>query len=144
MEAKFNYLKKFENVRDRQDLFRLNGGRVIVEILDEGEIKTAGGLIVAQVNSARSNVVQNKCVVAQVVMVGQGYYDPETNKDIPLDVQVGEVVAVNELGLRYYSKFPAVDQYAQDSLAMITDDDIQMKFPNIEAYAEFRKLVNAK
>lgn len=142
MQAKYNYLEKFGSARGRKDLFRLNGGRVIVEILDEGEIKTKGGLFVPESSHARSDVVMNKAVVAQVVLIGEGYFDPDTGKESPIDLEPGEVVVVNEMGLRFYSKFPGLDHYAQNSLAMMTEDDVQMRFPSLAAYTEFKALVN--
>lgn len=136
------YLNKFDKVRSSKDLFRLNGGRVIIQVMPQEELRTAGGLHLVDTSQAKSDVVMNKALLGVVVLIGEGYVD-ENGEDVPVDVKPGNVVMFNEVAARYYSSFPGIKGYLKNSLAMISDSDIQMVFPSLNAYSEFSSLVNS-
>lgn len=134
------YLERFDKVRSSTDLYRLNGGRIVVEVLPQEELRTAGGLVMVDTHQSRSDVVMNKALLGIVVLIGQGYTD-ENGDDVPVDVQPGNVIMFNELAARYYSTFPGIKGYTKNSLALIHDSDVQMVFPTENSYREFSSLL---
>lgn len=135
------YLERFNKIRSSSDLYRLNGGRVIVEVLPPEELKTQGGLIMVDTKQGKSDVVMNKAMLGIVVLTGVGYTD-ENGADVPIDVQAGNVIMFNELSARYFSSFPGIKGYTKNSLALIADSDIQMVFPSENAYKEYCVLMD--
>jgi len=132
MESK--YLSQFEKV----SAFRLRGNRLLVEPLPKEEIKSAGGLLLSAGSADhRSTLDQNRACLAVILSVGEGYYDDDTNNDVPLDVEAGNIILVSAYGLRTYSTFPGVVNYKQDGIALIRDSDINAVWKDMSEYKQF-------
>jgi chaperonin GroES len=83
--------------------------RVIVKA-DEAEEKTASGLILA-------DTAKEKPTRGKVVAVGEGKWDEDGEKRIPLDVKVGDTVI--------YSKYGATEvKNGSEELLILRDTDI--------------------
>ncbi len=83
--------------------------RVIVKA-DEAEEKTASGLILA-------DTAKEKPTRGKVVAVGDGKWDEDGEKRIPLDVKVGDTVI--------YSKYGATEvKNGTEELLILRDTDI--------------------
>ncbi len=83
--------------------------RVIVKA-DEAEEKTASGLILA-------DTAKEKPTRGKVVAVGEGKWDEDGEKRIPLDVKVGDTVI--------YSKYGATEvKNGTEELLILRDTDI--------------------
>jgi len=83
--------------------------RIIVKA-DEAEEKTASGLILA--DSAKEKPTRGK-----VIAVGEGKWDDEGKRRIPLDVKVGDTVI--------YSKYGATEvKNGAEELLILRDSDI--------------------
>lgn len=139
MESK--YLNKFLKVKDN---YKLNGSRLLVELFEQREIKTASGLVVsgAGIGKGQVNSADNyKAVIGIVLMTGEGYVDSDGN-DIPMETKVGNVVMLNDFGLRYYSDFPGLNDYSRNTIAVTAESEVQMKFDSIEAFEAFEKTLN--
>lgn len=142
MESK--YLEQFQKLLspEAKQLYRLMGGRILVELLPAQEIKTSGGLILsAPSNQVKLSAQSQQAVLAIVLMTGEGYVDGEGN-DVPMDVKVGNVVMLNDLGLRAYSTFPGVLGYTQSTIALSNEGDVQMLFNSILDYQEYTAILN--
>jgi co-chaperonin GroES (HSP10) len=121
------YQSTFNTLQERlPGFYKLFGSRILVEVLPEEELKTAGGLIVAKsANNFRSDTEENKFTAAVILSVGQGYYDDETGEAVPLDVKPGQVVEVVRSGLRRYSNHPILGaQYTTGDIALINESHI--------------------
>lgn len=141
MESK--YLEQFKKLQndEAQKLFKLMGNRILVELLPAQEIKTAGGLILsAPANQVKLSAQSQQAVLAIVLMTGEGYVDND-GKDVPMDVAVGNVVMLNDLGLRAYSTFPGVSGYTQSTIALTSEGDVQMSFESIENYMKYCEIL---
>ena len=69
-----------------------------------------------------------------VLLTGPGYVDSDGNP-VDLDVKVpGNIVMINELGLRYFSTFPGINDYTKNTLALTSKEIIQMIFPDMDAF----------
>lgn len=120
------YLKLITALRSRRPgFYQLFGARVLVEVLPDPEMKTAGGLIIASKTNQLTDTQENKFTAAIVLAVGKGYYDDE-GKDVPLQVSVGQVVEVVRSGLRRYSTHPILgsEYVSKGDLATVTENQI--------------------
>lgn len=121
------YFSTFNALQERlPNFYKLFGSRILVEVLPEEELKTAGGLIVAKSpTNFRSDTQENKFTAVVILAVGKGYYNEETGEDVPLEVKPGQVVEVVRSGLRPYSNHPIIgSQYTNGDLALINDSHI--------------------
>lgn len=123
---KSKYLRFFEKLKEqRPNFYQLYGSRILVEILPEPEMKTASGLIVGTASNQRTDTEENKFTAAVVLAIGAGYYDEESNEDVPLKVKLGQVVEVVRTSLRRYSTHPALgSQFTKGDLATTRESDI--------------------
>ncbi len=139
------YLGTFSALNERlPNFYKLFGSRILVEVLPEEELKTAGGLIVAKsASNFRSDTEENKFTAAVVIEVGQGYFDEETGKDVPLSVKRGQVVEVVRSGLRRYSSHPILGtQYSTGDLALINESHVNTLLANsVDEYAAAMKAI---
>lgn len=134
------YLEQFKKLEGTK--YKLAGGRMLVEILPKKEMKTTGGLIMAAPVQHKGTADTQRAVVGVVVMVGEGYVNDD-QQDVPMETKVGNVVVLNEFGLKYYSEFPGVSSYTENKLALTAESEIQMKFDSLDDLAEFERLLNA-
>ncbi len=121
------YFSTFNALQERlPNFYKLFGSRILVEVLPEEELKTAGGLIVAKSpTNFRTDTEENKFTAAVVIAVGQGYYDDETGEETPLEVKPGQVVEVVRSGLRRYSNHPILgSQYSTGDLALVNESHV--------------------
>lgn len=134
------YLEQFKKLEGSK--YKLAGGRMLVEVLPKKEMKTSGGLIMAAPTQHKGTADTQRAVVGVVVMVGEGYVNDD-QQDVPMETKVGNVVVLNEFGLKYYSDFPGVTSYTENKLALTAESEIQMKFDSLDDLAEFERLLNA-
>lgn len=134
------YLEQFKKLEGTK--YKLAGGRMLVEILPKKEMKTTGGLIMAAPVQHKGTADTQRAVVGVVVMVGEGYVNDD-QQDVPMETKVGNVVVLNEFGLKYYSEFPGISSYTENKLALTAESEIQMKFDSLDDLAEFERLLNA-
>lgn len=142
IESKFS--NKFAKLAaEGSDLFELRGSSIIVELLPEPEMKTAGGIIIAQdKNQLHGSVLQHKATVGLVLAVGAGFYDPETGKDIPLEVEVGDVLLLPTFSITLLSNFPGLEGITGNSLGLVKDESILFRYKGQEAFEVASRLLN--
>jgi co-chaperonin GroES (HSP10) len=139
------YLTQFQRLQtDGAELFQLRGNRLLVEILPEEEIKTESGLIMAKgIKHARGgSIEEHKATIALVVYVGKGYFDDDTGEDVAMDVKPGDIILLSPMGLKFYSTFPGLKGFTQNTLAMTTDDNIHAIIPGLVALDKVKGLLN--
>lgn len=141
------YLNRFQKLNaltkeERKELFTLNGNRVLLEILPKREIKTASGLIIsAPSDHVKITADATQAVMAIVLLTGEGYVDEDGNP-VDMDVKPGNVVMVNEFGIKTFSTFPGLLDYTKNTLAMTSESEIQVSFPSMEAFERYEALLN--
>ena len=136
MESK--YLQRFSKLASGQ--LPLRGNRLLVEVLPKEEIKSKGGLILnAASSSHKTTTEQNRAKLAIVLASGNGYYDEEGGEDVPLDVQPGAVILVSEMGLKYYSEFPGIQEYTGEIIALTRDSEVHASWPSVEEYKRYQE-----
>ena len=137
MESK--YLARFSKVP-----LPLRGNRIIVEVVPQEEIKTAGGIIVASDSSYKGTAADLKPCLAIVLACGPGYYDDETGADVNMDITPGQVVLVSEVGLKKYSQFPGLKDYTRDTIALTRDSEVHIRWNSIADYLAYSAALNAE
>lgn len=128
------YLNKFKN---GSEFFNLLGNKLLVERLDSGEVKTAGGIIVAETSAVRADLRLQKPAICMVLATGNGYYDADKDEYLPLDVKPGNVVILNTMGIQFYSVLPGSPSYTGNTVGMTTEADVQIVFKDTEAYNKY-------
>ena len=135
------YLEKFKRLQEHKDLYTLRGDRLLIEILPKEELTTASGLVIATVDDYRSTTKDNQATLGIVLLVGVGYYDEDTGKDVPLDVQPGNIVLLSGMGLKLYSSFPGCQGYIPNTIALTRNSECHMIIPNADAYEKYKAVL---
>lgn len=139
-----SFEKEFSKLREMEG-FVLRGSSIIVEILPDEEIKTAGGIIIATDNKQvkGNSVEQHKLQVGKVLMTGPGYWDDENNTNEPLEVTAGAIVILPQYGTQYISIFPGIQRPTANKLGMIKMDQVMAYYKTPQAYEEAKAKLNA-
>lgn len=133
------YLNKF---KESSNKFTLTGNKILVERLDVGEVKTAGGLFLAESKETRVDLRLQKPHIGIVVAVGQGYFDAEKNEYTPLEVKPGNIVVINSIGIQYYSVLPGIASYTNNQLGLTTENDVQLRFDDMESFQTYARIMS--
>ena len=114
----------------------LRGSTIIVEILPDEEIKTAGGLIIsAPTDHTRGNSVNaHKLQTGRVLMTGPGYWSDELADYEALEVSPGSIVILPQYATEYVSTFPGIQRPTENKLGLVKMDSILAYYPSEEAY----------
>jgi len=139
MEIKSDYLDMF---KEAGKYLKLPGNKILVEKLEQAEVKTKGGIILAERHDVRSDIKSLKPLLAVVIAVGEGYLDADTNTTVPLDVKPGAIVVLNPNGCAFFSTVPGLLKYNDMKIGISTEGDIQMRFDDLEAYKNYELAVN--
>jgi len=141
METK--YLERFKRLDDRRELFKLNGGRVLIEVMPKQEVKTAGGIVLsAPTNYAKGATFESQTgTLGVVLLTGEGYVDA-SGATYDIGLKPGNVVLINELGMRTLSVFPGLSEYSAGSIAIVDETVVQMSWPDLEAFDAYAKLLS--
>lgn len=124
------YFKRFVELDMKEALsghFQLLGSNLIVEKIKQPEIKTAGGLIIAQSASQKMTMHDKKASFVRVLRVGKGYYDPETNETIPLDTNEGDILLVSPESVTYFSAFGGLTNYEPETIGIMPENAALMR-----------------
>lgn len=116
--------------------FILPGNCLLVERIPQEEVKTKGGIIIADASKTmQHSVIGDAPVVVRVVAVGEGY--EEDGVSIPLDTPVGSILVVGDHSVKWFSLFP-LDEYETNTLGLCSEEQTQIRFRDDTAYAAFK------
>ena len=128
MESK--YLKAFEAQRQAGALPTICGATLVVECLPKKEMKTAGGIILGQVNAThRGTAEDNRRGLAVILAVGEGY-----SSDQPCLLKPGQVVMLPFSPL-FLSEWPGLQGYTANTIALINESDVLIVYNDFEHIA---------
>jgi co-chaperonin GroES (HSP10) len=113
-----------------------------VELLQQEEIKSAGGIVLAAPKDfvRGSTAETSRGTIAVVLLAGEGYYDADGN-DVALDVAPGNVILLNDFGLRTFSTLPGIADYTANSIALIDESMVQMSWKSEEDFESYCNLL---
>lgn len=140
-----SFKKEFDKLQELgEGTFVLRGSTIVVEILDDEELKTKGGIIIAtdsrQVKG--NSIEQNKLQVGRILMVGQGYWNDETQTREALEATPGAVVILPQYGSQVISMFPGIQRPTGSKLCLIKMDQVLAYYPSAEAYERAKSSLN--
>jgi co-chaperonin GroES (HSP10) len=136
--VKSEYLGKF---KESVNTFQLFGNRILVERVDMGEAKTAGGIIIVESQKTRPDLQLQKPHIAIVLAIGKGYFDADENSYEALEVQPGNIVMLNSSGVIYYSTLPGASSYTANTVGITDEGNVQMVFKDKEAFEAYAKIM---
>lgn len=114
-------------------LIVLNGNRLLIELLEEGEKKTATGIIVDTGINRKLNLEQaDQARMGIVLLVGPGYTAEDTGEKVEVPYKAGDFVLVNQFAVKTFGQFFELAEYKANTVGLITDDLIQGKLGNPE------------
>lgn len=131
-----------EAFKRTEGTFSIYGSKILVERLDQGEVKTQGGIILAENNFNRAEMKMQRPHIAVVLAVGKGYYNADTNTYEPLEVKPGNIIMLNALGVQYYLTVPGLNSYSSNKIGLTTETDIQLIFEDLEAFEKYEQALN--
>lgn len=130
------YLAKVESAV-KEGLLVINGNRLLIELLEEEEVKTASGII-TNVVEKKTYEAAERARVAVVLAVGPGYSTAEEG-DVDLPYKSGDYIMVNHLGVVKFGEFLDMHNYKPYTIGLVTDDLVQGRVGNLEALTELFK-----
>lgn len=116
----------------------ISGDIILVERMKFPEAKTASGIILASDTRAANTlngIGADKPGFFRVLHVGEGFTDGD--KDIPLDVNAGDIILVGAVSVKLFSLFPMLEAYEPDSIGITREADIQIRFKGEDHFIQF-------
>lgn len=131
----------FEELTKRgEDTFILRGSTLIVEVMDEEELKSKGGIILATSSDhKRNSFEENRLNVARVLMVGDGYIGDD-GESVPCDVKPGAYILLPKYSTQYVSIFPGLSIPTKNKIGLVKEDQILAYYPSEEAYSQAKAI----
>lgn len=126
-----------ENLTSIRENAQLIGDMMIVERIKFPE-KKVGSLFIADSKHIQSTGLTSEVPeFYRVLLVGEGYYDDETGKDVPLEIEQGDIVHASSVSVRVWSSFPLLEVTEADILGKMRYSDVQWKFKSEESFLKF-------
>lgn len=146
MEITSKYLERFKALNSKNKPYTLKNNLLMVERLQDPEVKTKSGIIVNPVGSGKTtihNVLSEKPHFCIVLDVGEGYTDAE-GQLIPnsMSVKVGDIVLLPSISIKYFSLFGTMKNYSADEIGLVKETEIEMHFKGEEGLSAYFRLVN--
>lgn len=138
MLEKSKYLPFFIANRERlAPEMNLYGDILLVERIKFPE-KKLGSLFIPDAGKNQvGGLTSENLVFYRVLLVGQGYYDPDTGKDEPLDIEQGAIIYTPAGGVKVWSSFPMLETTDSDVLGVTNHANIQIRWKTQEAFEKF-------
>ena len=131
------YLQQFRyGAEEAKAAFELYGDCILVEKVKEPEAKM-GSFFIATASTHRDTFAQDRPHFVHVLAVGEGYYDDATGKSVGLSVEVGDIILVGALSVKYFSMFGSLEGYEPDSIGITREAEIQLRFKGESGYEAF-------
>lgn len=144
-KAESRYLEAFKTLKkEAKEAYQLMGDALIVEEMEEAnEVKTKSGIVIQGSSRNADGFEQNKPTFVRVLDIGAGYFDEE-GKDIPLEVQPGDIILVGALSVKWLSTFGSVVSLGKGERIGITREaEIQLRFKGQHGYDEVFRILGA-
>jgi len=139
---KSKYLERFSKLEKSGNSPDLYGGRLVVEVLPEEELKSEAGLIIQTVDTHKSDLQENRPTLVIVLMVGNGYVDEDSEKVVSLPYKLGEILMVSAFGLKYLSQFPGLIDITKNRIALTRDSEVHMSWSTLQAFEDYKQSLN--
>lgn len=130
-------VKYLESFKKASQFFELSGNKILIERLELGEVKSAGGIIMVENVKMHSDLKLHKPLIGIVLATGKGYFDASDESYAELEVKVGNVVILNANGASFFSVVPGLTDYSANKIGISTESDVQFTFESMDAYNNY-------
>lgn len=120
--------------------YELYADCLLVEKLKEPELKV-GSIYLAPVSS-HSSFKADRPHFVRILALGKGFYNEETNEDVPLNVQAGDIVLVGPISVKYFSTFGDLEAYEPDTIGITREAEILWRFKGEEGWKQVFTTLN--
>lgn len=134
------YFEKLQTL-DKEGIIKVMGNRLLVEVLEETEKKTASGIVISQPNK-KNPLVNNDLAIVKVLAVGEGYFaeDKDGNiKDVGLTNKPGDNILVSTMSLTLYSDFFLLKDYKEGTIGLIGQENVHATITDVDKFLEVLK-----
>ena len=128
------YINRFTNAGEMKESVELIGDCLLVEKIKDEELTTKSGLIIATSSRQIGTFAENKPVWVRVLMVGEGYYDSETDTSIPLNAKPGDIALVGQVSTKWFSVFGELKNYEPETIGLTRESEIQLRFKGEDGF----------
>lgn len=130
-------VKYLESFKKASQFFELSGNKILIERLELGEVKSAGGIIMVENVKMHSDLKLHKPLIGIVLATGKGYFDASDESYSELEVKVGNVIILNANGASFFSVVPGLTDYSANKIGISTESDVQFTFESMDAYNNY-------
>lgn len=142
---KSQWLDAFKELKEAgQDHFTLTGSCLLVESIPKEELKSKGGIIIADTKSYKETLQDGRPIWVRVLMTGAGYYDDETGEDIPGWVSPGDIILVGQASCQWFSEFGNLEGYDTQTIGITREEEIKLQFKGEEGYKKAFGILNRR
>jgi co-chaperonin GroES (HSP10) len=117
--------------------FVIPGALLLVEKIPKREIKSKGGIIIADTSKKQTTSVYGD-LPQEVIVVAVGAGFENEGQDVPLDTKVGDILIVGDHAVKWLGGFP-VDGYEPNTLGICSEENTQARFRGVEQYDAFQQ-----
>lgn len=134
------YQSKINVLTENQDL-KLHGDRLLVEVLEETEKKTASGIVIASDVSRKNPLANNDLAIVRVLAVGEGYYTEKNGKVefVALTNKPGDNILISTHGIVTYKDFFLISGYKEHTIGLVSQENVHATIGDIERFLETLK-----
>lgn len=125
--------------KDRKNMFTLTGDCLLVQVLNT-TITTKSGLHIPAVHNQITGVAADKPTLVRVLLVGEGYYDDDTNADVPVDCNLGDILMVGQHSVKYISSMGDI-MFGDADIAIVRFSEAQLHFKGQEGFDRFLNIL---
>lgn len=132
------YLPYFVNNKEKiSSTLELTGDLLLVERVRFPE-KRVGSIFIADSRKVMTGGFTTETPeFFRVLFVGKGYYDEETGKDVPLDINQGDIVYLPAASVKIWSSFPLLETTDSDVLGITRHGDVQIRWKSEKEFIEY-------
>lgn len=127
------------------------GDTLLVEPMQTGpatkEIKGPNGTMTKLIleteltNRQIGSIQDDRPLYVRVLAVGNGFYDSQEGKDVPLDVQVGDILLMGKLSVRWLSTFGPLLREGDKQIGICRESDKILQFRGQDGYDRVNALL---
>jgi co-chaperonin GroES (HSP10) len=126
------YLEKIKSLAEA-GMLTLAGNRILIELLEEGEQTTKGGIITNVAPARLRHDSGDRARVAVVLATGPGYVTDD-GENVDMTYKAGDYVLINQFGAKTFGAFFGLAEYKADSIGLITDELVQGRISDFTAF----------
>lgn len=116
--------------------FIIPGANLLVERLQEEELKSKGGLYL-DTHTEVGTLGGDRLLRVKVVAIGEGFIDKSGN-EVPNDSELGDILFIAKHSVKWLTAFP-IEGYQPGTLGLMSEEATQIRFRGEDSYKKFKQ-----